>query len=220
MEDFLQWDRNLQHNRLGNGTQDLIETMLTRGRLNNGEELSYALGLDVGNYRGSRTISHGGSAVGYVAQYTQFPEHRLSIVILSNLSTFRPGQLARSVADLYLEDQLTAEPPQPRPRERRRVDRPEPIALSPSEMQAFAGNFYSHELDIIYVLEVRDSDLVLELRERVSSLVPHADDRFGWRRRTLEFSRDAAGAVTGFALSIGGGRELAFRRVTSRVPGR
>ena len=70
VEDFLQWDRNLQHNRLGNGTQDLIETMLTRGRLNNGEELSYALGLDVGNYRGSRTISHGGSAVGYVAQYT------------------------------------------------------------------------------------------------------------------------------------------------------
>ena len=99
------------------------------------------------------------------------------------------------------------------------MNRPEPVAVSPSDLQAYAGNFYSHELDIVYAFQVQAGDLVLELREQSSVLVPQGDDRFGWRRRTLQFSRDADGAVTGFALSLGRERSLKFRRVASRVPG-
>ena len=219
VEDFLHWDRNLQRNRLGNGTQDLIEAMLSRGRLDNGDELSYALGLEIGTYRGLRTISHGGSAVGYVAEYIQYPEHRFSIVILSNLSTLGPGRLARGIADLYLADYLTTVSPTPTRRQRARVTRPELVAVSASELRAYAGNFYSRELDIVYALEVRDGVLVLELREESSALVPYGADRFGWRRRTLQFSKEADEAFNGFALSLGPERSLRFRRVKSPIPG-
>ena len=95
VEDFLRWDNNFYDNQLGAGTQDLIDTMSERGRTNDEDELSYALGLEFDSYRGLRTMGHGGSAVGYVADFLQFPDQRFSVVILSNLSSFRPGQLAR-----------------------------------------------------------------------------------------------------------------------------
>lgn len=110
VEDFLRWDSNFYDNQLGAGTQALIETLFERGRTDDGEELSYALGLEFGSYRGLRTMGHGGSAVGYVAEFVQFPDHRFSVVILSNLSSFRPGLMARQIADLYLADQFTETP--------------------------------------------------------------------------------------------------------------
>ena len=84
VEDFLHWDSNFYENKLGAGTSDLITTMFTRGRTSTGEELSYALGLEFDSYRGLKTMGHGGSAVGYVAEFLQFPEQRFSVVILSD----------------------------------------------------------------------------------------------------------------------------------------
>jgi len=106
VEDFLKWDQNFYKNKLGGGTQSLIDMMKTRGKLNNGEVIPYAFGLNISHYGGLRIVSHGGSAVGYVAQYMQFPDHRFSVVILSNLSTFSTGRIARKIADLYLADQF------------------------------------------------------------------------------------------------------------------
>ena len=107
IEDFLHWDNNFYENKLGAGTSELIATMFTRGRTDAGEELSYALGVEFGSYRGLNTMGHGGSAVGYVAEFLQFPEQKLSVVILSNLSSFSPGRLARQVANLYLAGQFS-----------------------------------------------------------------------------------------------------------------
>ncbi len=76
VEDLLHWDSNFYDNKLGGRTNDLIATMFTRGRTNAGEELSYALGLEFGSYRGLKTMGHGGSAVGYIAEFLQFPEQR------------------------------------------------------------------------------------------------------------------------------------------------
>jgi len=217
VEDLLRWDNNFYDNQLGAGTQELIETMFTRGRTDDGEELSYALGLEFGSYRGVRTISHGGSAVGYVAEFLQFPDHRFSIVILSNSSSFRPGRLARQIADLYLADELAEGPvssnePRPRPA------RPEAVTLSMEELEAFAGDFYSDELDFFYSLQVREGSLQLELRGNRTDLAPYSGDRFGWGRRELTFQRNDNGGVSGFTLDAGNVRNLTFRRVESRVP--
>ena len=116
VEDFLKWDQNFYENKLGDGTQNLINMMLARGKLNNGEIIPYALGLNISHHGGLKIVSHGGSAVGYVAQYMQFPDQRFSVVILSNLSTFSTGRIARKIADLYLADQFT-ESPTPRQRQ-------------------------------------------------------------------------------------------------------
>ena len=215
VEDFLHWDSNFYENKLGAGTSDLITTMFTRGRTSTGEELSYALGLEFSSYRGLKTMGHGGSAVGYVAEFLQFPEQRFSVVILSNLSSFRPGRLARQVADLYLADQFS-EARASDERDRPQPTAPEPVTLPMPELEGFVGDFYSEELDFLYSFVVEGSSLHLELRGSRLQLLPHPDDRFGWGRRELKFFRDERGIVSGLTLDAGNVQDLNFRKVVSR----
>ena len=221
VEDFLRWDNNFYDNQLGAGTQDLIDTMSARGRTNDEDELSYALGLEFDSYRGLRTMGHGGSAVGYVADFLQFPDQRFSVVILSNLSSFRPGQLARQVADLYLADYLeepSASGAQDRPGSRSRSRGPEAVTLPIEELEAFTGDFYSDEFDFFYSFQVKEGSLQLEVRERSFALVSYPADRFGWGRRELTFLRNDNGDVSGFLLGAGDIQNLKFRKVESRIP--
>src|SRR5579859_2291679 len=59
VEDLALWDENFYHPKVGG--QALIDRLLERGKLNNGEQLDYASGLVVGTYRGLRTVDHGGA---------------------------------------------------------------------------------------------------------------------------------------------------------------
>ncbi|MEA3420844.1 MAG: serine hydrolase domain-containing protein [Acidobacteriota bacterium] len=213
IEDFLKWDQNFYDNKLGKGTKNLINMMLTQGKLNSGEVLPYAFGLNISLYGGLRTISHGGSAVGYQAQYMQFPDQRFSIVIMSNLGNFNTGRIARKIADLYLADQFL-EPPTPRQRQRPQRDRPEPIRLSSSQLQKYAGNYYSDELDIKYILDVENNNLVLKLRETSSTLTPYSTESFGWGRRKLNFTRDREKRITGFVLQAGIVNNIKFQKLS------
>ena len=214
VEDFLHWDNNFYENKLGAGTNELIRMMFTRGRISNGEELSYALGLEFDSYRGLKTMGHGGSAVGYVAEFLQFPEQRFSVVILSNLSSFRPGRLARQIADLYLADQLS-EVQTSNERDRIRPETPAPVERPTPELEPFIGDFYSEELDFVYSFIVEGSTLQLEIRGSKIELAPLSEDHFAWGRRELNFFRDESGIVSGFILEAGDVQGLNFRKVAS-----
>ena len=78
--------------------------MLTPGRLNNGGPMTYGFGLQVHAYRGLPIVEHSGADAGYRAHYLRFPEERLAIVCLCNLSTMMPRNLALDVADILLAD--------------------------------------------------------------------------------------------------------------------
>jgi len=212
IEDFLKWDQNFYDNKLGKGTQNLIDVMLTLGKLNNGKEIPYALGLNISHYGGLRTISHGGSAVGYQAHYIQFPDQRFSVVILSNLSTFGTEQIAMKIADLYLPDQFT-EPQTPRKRERYPEERPEPITLSSSQLQEHIGKYHSDELEITYTFEVKNNNLILKLRETSSILTPYSTESFGWGKYSLCFTRDREKRITGFVLQAKDVENIRFQKL-------
>ena len=215
VEDFLHWDNNFYENKLGAGTKNLITMMFTRGRTSSGEDLSYALGLEFDSYRGLKTMGHGGSAVGYVAEFLQFPEQRFSVVILSNLSSFRPGRIARQVADLYLADQFS-EAQASDERDRTRPDAPEPVERLTPELEAFIGDFYSEELDFVYSFMVEGSSLQFEIRGSRMELLPLSEDQFGWGRRELNFFRDESGIVSGFTLDAGDVQDLNFQKIVNR----
>jgi hypothetical protein len=74
--------------------------------LNNGNKISYALGLDLGNYRGLPIVEHGGALFGYRTELLRFPEQKFSVICLCNITNAMPENLARKVADIYLEDKL------------------------------------------------------------------------------------------------------------------
>ena len=150
--------------------------------------------------------------MGYQAQYMQFPNFKFSVVILSNLSNFPTGRIARQIADLYLADQFT-EPLSQRRRRRRKI--PMPISLPVSQLREFVGKYYSDELDITYMFKVENSQLILELRETLYTLSPYAVDSFGWQGRMLGFMRDEDNNITGFTLEDGIVKNMKFMKIDS-----
>jgi len=104
VEDLLLWDRNFYTNRLGKGT--LVQELQTPGALNNGNKISYAMGLDLGDYRGLPIVDHSGALFGYRTELLRFPEQKFSVICLCNVSDAVPENLARKISDLYLADQL------------------------------------------------------------------------------------------------------------------
>ncbi|HSJ06788.1 MAG TPA: serine hydrolase domain-containing protein [Longimicrobiales bacterium] len=130
VEDLLLWDRNFYDGAVGG--EDLVAALQVTGTLNSGEAIAYARGLTTGEYRGVRTVSHGGAWGGYRAELMRFPEQRFSVAVLCNLASTNPTRLARQVADIYLGDVLAPPPPSQPARE-------DPAAVAEVPVQALLG---------------------------------------------------------------------------------
>ena len=109
VDDLLLWDHNFYNNKLNNAQPDLIEQLHKTGILNNGKRINYAFGLELTEYKGQRVVQHGGGWAGYRSELMRFPEHRMTIICLSNLGSMDPTLLCQQVADVFLEDVLKPE---------------------------------------------------------------------------------------------------------------
>lgn len=102
VEDLFLWDQNFYNNKLGKGTMELIDKMLTNGKLNNGSAFDYCCGLTTGSFKGTRTIHHPGAYGGYRSFMIRFPDKHLSIILLSNIAGFNQRELTYKVAEIFL----------------------------------------------------------------------------------------------------------------------
>jgi CubicO group peptidase (beta-lactamase class C family) len=127
VDDLLHWDQNFYDDKLAEGS--VVKELLERGRLNSGKEIGYALGLQMGQYRGLPTVEHGGALFGYSTDLLRFPQQRFTVICLCNLATANPGLLVRKVADLYLEGEFGKPAPYTQPRKT-------PHGKPPSRMHA------------------------------------------------------------------------------------
>jgi CubicO group peptidase (beta-lactamase class C family) len=107
IEDLFLWDRNFYEPRVG--TAEILARMQTPGKLQSGKSITYGLGLMMRDFRGLKTVSHGGSWAGYRAELLRFPEEQLSVACLCNLGRTNPSELARRVAEVYLGSRMTPE---------------------------------------------------------------------------------------------------------------
>jgi CubicO group peptidase (beta-lactamase class C family) len=148
VDDLLLWDRNFYANRLGKGT--LVQQLQSPGVLNNGNNISYAMGLDLGNYRGLPIVEHGGALFGYRAELLRFPEQEFSVICLCNTASAMPENLARQVADIYLADKL----------------QPGASALNPSRQgdfpnpTTFAGKYLDPRTHLMYTFTASNGNLM------------------------------------------------------------
>jgi hypothetical protein len=146
VDDLLQWDQNFYNNKLGKGGQKLIDRVLNPGTLNNGEELDYAFGLGIGDYKGLKMISHGGAFVGFRADMIRFPGQKFSVICLANLSRVNPSQLARKVADVYLAGQFKEKAA----KKEKTPAKPQFIKLPEAELKEKTGAFRNPETGTIW----------------------------------------------------------------------
>jgi CubicO group peptidase (beta-lactamase class C family) len=104
VEDMEKWNRNFSEHTVGDDAT--FERLLTKGILTSGEEINYAHGISVSEYRGLETIGHGGADAGYRSHYLKFPEQDVGIVCFCNYAAANPGSYVRQVADVVLEEEL------------------------------------------------------------------------------------------------------------------
>ncbi|HSL70421.1 MAG TPA: serine hydrolase domain-containing protein [Longimicrobiales bacterium] len=206
--DLLKWDQNFYDNRLGAG---FLELMHTRGVLNRGDTLPYAFGLQIGQYRGLKTVRHSGSLMGFKADLVRFPDQRLSIATLCNLESVNPTALNNQVADLYLAPQLgprvASSPPARAPASGAKAA---PPAFEPGE---YTGSYHSDELDTTYRVEIASDGLRLHGGlPPARALAPVERDVFRSGSYTLNFQRAASGRVIGFTIEAGRVRNIKFQR--------
>jgi hypothetical protein len=92
----------------------------------------------------------------------------------------------------------------------------EPVAAtapSASQLAAYAGSYWSDELETRYKVIVRDGGLVVQQRlGDETQLTPTFADGFTSQAGAVVFSRDGAGKVSGFGIWAGRIRDVRFRR--------
>ena len=133
VEDLVLWDQNFYNNKLGKGGQQIINKMHEEGLLNDGTSSGYAFALNNGEYRGLRTVSHGGALAGYRAQLMRFPDQNFSVIVLANRGDANPTAMSYRVADVMLKDQLEEEKKENPNTEITAVNKKEPATITMTE---------------------------------------------------------------------------------------
>jgi CubicO group peptidase (beta-lactamase class C family) len=199
VEDLLLWDRNFTEPVVGG--PDVIAEMLRPGRLNDGKEIDYASGLRIGRYRGLPTVRHSGSWVGYHNHYLRFPEQKLSVACLCNVSSSDPSILAERAAEAFLGDRM--EPARAAPAAPAPSPSPGPASATVSAPEDYAGIYESAEVGGLPLrLVVEQGRLAARHRTLGGLLQPTGPDAFLLGDVKLRFVRDAGprGRVTGLLL--------------------
>lgn len=102
--DLLKWNQNFVAHTVGD--QTFVAEQERAGRFNDGRTHGYALGLQVGTYKGLREISHGGATAGYRAYLSHYPEAKTAVALLCNAASVVPEIYASAVADVVLSGRL------------------------------------------------------------------------------------------------------------------
>ena len=213
VEDLRKWDENFYTHQVGgDALQKLIHT---RGVLNKGDTIAYAFGNNVTTYRGLRVDEHGGSLMGYKAEIVRFPDQHFSVLATCNLGAINPGPLAQRVAEVYLGNKLgPAQEREVAGRRPRDVTQAAAPALGAAELAAYAGDYYSNEVDATYHLAVVDGSLVLSARHvPLQNLTVSGSDTFRTGNGlTLHFERAAGQPPSAFTIEAGRVRNIRFVR--------
>ncbi len=219
VEDLALWDENFYHPRVGGPS--FPEQMLQRGKLNNGETLDYAFGLVVDKYKGLATVDHAGADAGYRSDMTRFPEQHFSVAVLCNYSETNPKSLARSVADIYLAQDLKAAEPSATA-----SAAPGPgITLTEQQLSGLQGIYWSRDDDQFLKTYLKDGKLRVSFDleddfavKLVSETFFHIADTPWGDEANFHFEPAAGDKPRRLLQSFGDGKPNVFESVTSATP--
>jgi CubicO group peptidase (beta-lactamase class C family) len=211
LEELQKWDENFYTGTVGGRT--LLTRQLERGVLNDGKQIAYAFGLEIGEYRGLPMVEHSGSTGGYRTDIARFPEQHTSVATMCNESNADAVGLAHRVADVVLGPRFTKSAAVAANVRTAGQGSGATVTLTPAERAAMTGRFYSPELDATY--ELRDAgDALVVVRSRAVDTLRAVDRQtFRGSGYTLRFTASTAGtAGPAFTLDAGRIRGIEFSR--------
>jgi CubicO group peptidase (beta-lactamase class C family) len=215
VEDLARWDENLYTGEVGGPA--VVERMHQPGRLNDGTELEYAFGLEVGpahQHRGWQMVEHGGSQGGYSSWMVRFPALHLSVVVLFNHFLWGMRDYVLQVADLFLEDRAVQEAALERPVAPDAAATP--VELSADQGEAWAGTYFNAQRATLREVTYTEGRLQFQGLD----LVPLSEHRFVFEQlpdSQVEFLPASDNAPAGMRVITPSG-EYSYERVERVSP--
>ena len=152
---LLLWEQNFADARVGNPA--FLKAMQTPA-ITTGwpDKSSYGFGLEIGQYRGLRTIGHGGGDPGYAAHVVRYPDQAFAVAVLCNLDNagYEVEAVTRSVADIYLSDVFTE------PQATKAPATAAHVALSYEQLARKVGVYYDPVSESVGQVFLRDGKLM------------------------------------------------------------
>ena len=171
--DWMKWNAMLDSKSLG---APLVDALETRGVLNDGRKIAYALGLQVDTYKGLKDVSHGGATAGYQTFLARYPDNKVSVAVMCNGTSPGAGGIAANITDEIFG-------PYPE------TPKTDPANISDDELKRFVGIYRSEKTHAParFVIENGVS------RWSGSRLVPKGEGQFAVGDNQLKFTFDKDG---------------------------
>lgn len=144
--DLLKWNSLLETHQIG-GDQ-VYHWRIQKGKLNNGQQISYAGGVSVNSFNGFTEISHSGATAGYRTWLAYYPQKKLTIILLSNDANSGIVSSGNEIAKLFLGQTAVQQ------KERKS------ITLSEAEAKRFTGTYRSIRNFDVFGIEYKDGKII------------------------------------------------------------
>jgi len=216
VEDFSKWMSNFSKPLLGG--IELVNRLVTVDTLNNGDTMSYALGIGVDEFRGLKNYSHGGADIAHRAFLVYFPEIDAGVVAMSNNGSFNSSGIAYEMAGLYFGDEM--EPEEEEKEEAGEETDSTGVTVPEELLQAYAGKYLLTGLGVVLEYSVVDGVLKMNVEgQPEATLTPLSQSEFKYEgvEASVEFKTDDKGEVTG-AVHTQGGQKFELERVAPYEP--
>ena len=193
IEDMSKWTINFDIQKVGG--EEVFNLMFQQGKLNDGKTISYASGLDIADYRGTKTIGHGGGGAGFTTFVTYLPEYHFSIIVLYNIN-YDVYKSINDIVDVYLGDKLQslAEP--------KKVDNKDlKVQISSDQLDKYIGTYKVFQGFYITISRDGNQLMALETNKNIQPIMALSETEFhldSWNQ-SLTFNTDDKGEATGFS---------------------
>jgi CubicO group peptidase (beta-lactamase class C family) len=102
VEDLAKWEAGLASGKLLK--RSTVEQMIAPAKLADGGETAYGYGNELGRDHGHRFAGHQGGGLAFNTMLLRYPDDRLTVIVLANLTQAPSEQIAHKIASFYLPD--------------------------------------------------------------------------------------------------------------------
>ena len=101
--DMIKWDKVLTEKKiiLKKESWEMLWQPFIKTSANETSKTYYGFGWSIDEFQGHKTISHGGSNIGFRSYYSRFVNDGLSIIVLTNTDEADPGAIVNALAGYY-----------------------------------------------------------------------------------------------------------------------
>ncbi|UXX80066.1 beta-lactamase family protein [Reichenbachiella carrageenanivorans] len=85
-------------------SEPTLEEITTPQMLKNGKKTHYGIGWEIGRHGDKQVYGHGGGSVGGITVFRIYPEDQLVIVMLSNSSNTKYGEIPKLIVEAFLSE--------------------------------------------------------------------------------------------------------------------